>query len=55
MREYMTEAHRRAGHPGRFDVCRDPMCEAIERYLHDREIRCPPKLSQAQMDRMVRG
>jgi hypothetical protein len=55
LREVAETAHRQARHAGRFEVCREAMCAAIELWLHFESRPVAGQSSKAAMERMVRG
>ena len=55
LREVAERAHRRAGHDGRFELCREAMCAAIEDWLYHESRPAGREPREAVMGRMVAG
>lgn len=55
VREVAEDAHERARHAGRWETCPDPMCAAMERWVHEESKPMVQVPSPALLDRLVRG
>lgn len=55
LRQVVADAHRRAGHVGRFGLCRDPMCAAIEEWLYHETRPAVREPKAAVLGRMAAG